>query len=72
MAWQSYFLPRAKAKLKMTHVSRPDCYKKRERAGGFFCHVLFPIACFLYTLLPSPRVMLELLGQILIEQNIRF
>ena len=36
MAWQSYFLPRAKAKLKMTHVSRPDFYKKRERAGGFF------------------------------------
>ena len=48
-----------------THVSRPDFYKKRERAGGFFCYLLFPIICFLYTLLPSPRDTLELLGQIL-------
>ena len=28
--------------------------KKRERAGVFFCYLLFPFACFLYTLLPSP------------------
>ena len=47
--------------------------KKRERAGGFFfCYLLFPIACFLYTLLPSPRDTLELLGQILIKRNIRY
>ena len=45
---------------------------KRERAGGFFCYLLFPIACFLYTLLPSPRDTLELLGQILIKRNIRY
>ena len=45
--------------------------QKRERAGGFFCYLLFPIACFLYTLLPSPRNTLELLGQILIKRNIR-
>ena len=29
--------------------------------------VLFPIECFLYTLLPSPRDKLEFLGQILIK-----
>ena len=45
---------------KKKHVSRPDFYKKRERAGGFFCYLLFPIACFLYTLSPSPRDTLEL------------
>jgi len=29
----------------------------KKRAGGrfFFCHLLFPIPCFLFTLLPSPR-----------------
>ena len=46
--------------------------KKKRRAGGFFCYLLFPIACFLYTLLPSPRDTLELLGQILIRRNIRY
>ena len=40
--------------------------KKRERAGGFYCYLLFLIACFLYTL-PSPRDTLELLGQISIK-----
>ena len=57
---------------KKTHVSRPDFYKKkreRERAGGFFCYLLFR---FLYTLLPSPRDTLELLSQILIQRNIRY
>ena len=46
----------------------------KKRAGGrfFFCYLLFPIACFLYTLLPSPRDLLELLGQILIKQNISY
>ena len=46
-----------------------------ERAGGFLCYLLFPyIACFFYTLLPShsPRDTLELLGQIVIKQNIRY
>ena len=38
--------------------------KKESRQAGFF-------ACFLYTLLPSPRDALELLGQILIKRNIR-
>ena len=33
---------------------------------------LFPIARFLYTLLPSPRDTLELLGQMLIKWNIRY
>ena len=41
---------------KKNHVSRPDFYKKRERTGGFFCYLLFPIACFLYTLLPPPGI----------------
>ena len=56
---------------KKKNVSRPDFYKKRERAGGrfFFGYLLFPIACFLYTLLPSPRETLELLGQILIKET---
>ena len=54
------------------HVSRPDFYKKGERAGGSFCYLLFTIACFLYTLLPSPIDTLELLGQILIKRNIRY
>ena len=42
---------------KKKHFSRPDLYKKR-RAGGrvFFCYLLFPIAYFLYTLLPSPGI----------------
>ena len=57
--------------LSFAYVSRPDFYKK-ERAGGFFCYLLFPIACFLYTLLPSPRDTLKLLGQILIQRNIRY
>ena len=46
---------------KKRDVSRLDFYKKR---GGwavfFFCYLLFPIACFLYTLLPSPRDVSEL------------
>ena len=59
--------------VKKTHVSRRDFYKKESgRAGGFFCYLLFPIACFLYTLLPSPRDTLELIGQILIKRNIRY
>ena len=38
----------------------------------FFVIRLFPIACFLYTVLLSPRDKLELLGQILMKRNIRF
>ena len=34
--------------------------KKRAGERFFFCYLLFPIACFLYTLLPSPRDTLEL------------
>ena len=56
---------------KKKDVSRPEFYKKKRRAV-FFCYLLFPIACFLYTLLPSPRDTLELLGQILIKRNIRY
>ena len=48
---------------KKKDVSRPDFYKK-EAGGRSFFNLLFPIACFLYTLLPSPRDTLELLGQI--------
>ena len=44
----------------------------KKESGRFFCYLLFPIACFLYTLLPSPRDTLELLGQILIKRNIRY
>ena len=36
-------------------VSRADFYKKRGVRAVFFCYLLVPIACFLYTLLPSPR-----------------
>ena len=62
----SYVLDQVKKK----HVSRSD---KRERAGGvFFVILLFPIAYFLYTLLPSPRDTLELLGQVLTQRNIRY
>ena len=46
-----------------------------KKGGGrevFFSYLLFPIACFRYTVLPSPRDKLELLGQILIKRNIRF
>ena len=32
----------------------------KKRAGGFFGYLLFPIACFLFTLLPYPRDTLEL------------
>ena len=63
--------PSEKKKRKMFLV-RISIKKRGERAGGFFCYLLFPIACFLYTLLPSPRDMLELLGQILIKLNIRY
>ena len=63
---------RAKAKLKkqifLVWISI------QKRAGGrifFFCYfrlfLLFPIECFLYTLLPFPRDKLEYLGQILIK-----
>ena len=45
---------------KKRHVSSLDFYKKR--GGRIFGYLLFPIACFLYTLLPSPRDTLELLG----------
>lgn len=46
---------------KKKDASRPDFYKKKEAGGraGFF-NLLFPVACFLYTLLPSPRDALEL------------
>jgi len=57
---------------KKTHVSRPDFYKKESGRAFFFGHLLFPIAGFLYTLLPSPRDTLELLGQILIKRNMRY
>ena len=57
---------------KKKDVSSPDFYKKKRRAGGFFWYLLFPIVCFLYTLLPSLRDTLELLGQILIKRNIRY
>ena len=46
--------------------------KKESGRAVFFCYLLFPIACFLYTLLPSPRDLLELLGQILIKRNISY
>ena len=58
---------------KKKHVSRPDFYKKESgRALFFFFFViltflLFPIECFLYTLLPYPRDQLEFLGKILIK-----
>ena len=47
--------------------------KKKRRAGGqffFFSYLLFPIACFLYTLLLSARDTLERFGQISIKRNI--
>ena len=44
------------------------CIKKRA-GERLFCYLSFPTASFLYTLLPSPRDTLELLGQILIKRN---
>ena len=32
---------------KKKDVFPPDFYKKKRRAGGFFCYLLFSIACFL-------------------------
>ena len=62
---------RAKAKLKkQIFLVRISIQK---RAGGriffllFQTFLLFPIECFLYTLLPFPRDKLEYLGQILIK-----
>ena len=55
--------------MKHMFLVRISQYKKRERAG-VFSYLLFPIASFLYTLLPFPRDTLELLGQILIKRNI--
>ena len=46
--------------------------KSRDKCIFFFCYLLFPMACFLYTLLPSAKDTLELLGQILIKRNIRY
>lgn len=46
------------------NVSRQDFYKRRERARGFFCQLLFPIICFLYTSLPSPRDTLDLASNV--------
>ena len=42
---------------KKKHFSRPDFFKKGERAGGFFCCLLFPIAYFFthYYLPPGIR-----------------
>ena len=45
---------------KKKNVSRPDFYKKGSGQAVFFCYLLFPIACVLYTLLPSPRDTLQL------------
>ena len=41
--------------VKKTHVSRQDFYKKESGRAGFFCYLLFPIACFLYTLFTFPQ-----------------
>ena len=40
--------------------------------GNLHIIYIFPIACFLSTLLPSPRDTSELLGQILIKRNISY
>ena len=52
--------PSKKKKMFLVRIS----IKKKEAGGLLFCYLLFPIACFLYTLLPSPRDTLELLGQV--------
>ena len=57
---------------KKKDVSRPDFYKKKRGGRAGFFNLLFPLACFLYTLLPSPRTTLELFGQILIKRNFRY
>ena len=47
--------------------------KKKERVGGFFCYLLFPINCMLFLhIIIFPQDTLELLGQILIKRNIRY
>ena len=65
--------------VKKTNFSRSD-FCKKERAGAFFVFfffyfrlfLLFPVNCFLYTLLPSPRDKLEFLDQIIIKWNVRY
>ena len=57
---------------RVIRTERSGFLLKKRRAGSFFCYLLFPIACFLYTLLASPRDTLELLGQILIKRNMRY
>ena len=42
------------------------------RAVFFVSYYFLLHACFLYTLLPSPRDTLQLLGQILIKRDIRY
>ena len=63
---------RAKAKLKKQIFLVRISIQKRVGGRIFFFVIsdfflLFPIECFLYTLLPFPRDKLEYLGQILIK-----
>ena len=66
---ETHFSPRLAARAKMS-LSRAQNIFIPKNINSIV--ILFPIACFLYTLLPSPRDTLELLGQILIKRNITY
>ena len=66
--WKGDIRPSKKKRVFLVRIS----IKKRAGRRFFFCYFLFPIACFLYILLPSARDTLELLGEILIKRNIRY
>ena len=76
--WNSYDIgndndsDKAKLKKKKMFLVGISIKKRGAWAVFFVQYLLFPIVCFLYTLLPSPRDTLELLGQILIKRNIRY
>ena len=59
-------------KKKKRHVSRPDFYKKESGRAVFFFIYYFLLHAFFTFPQRLPRDTLELLGQILIQQNIRY
>ena len=69
-AWPEKPSDQVKRRKKMFLV--PISAKKEGGQAIFFYYLLFPIACYLYTLSASPRDTLELLGQIFVNRNITY
>ena len=57
---------------RIRRVLHPNSRELITNTGNLHIIYIFPIACFLYTLLPSPRDTLKLLSQVLIKRNIRY